>query len=202
MLQSRGFPKTGILFVSFRNEPLGVRGINEAIKSIVARAFTTRAKEWHTKYLRDAFMNGLEKAKIPTELKDAFVGHQRAGARKEYGIAEDTITTLYTEAFKFLTINGHGQTSRKVDELDTKLRQNDTVLQAMSTTLNSIVQTQAKSVTALNELGTDLKDVISSLLEIARQNPTANIEPTIQKLTTIKNKKRQITQTLNTEQTP
>jgi uncharacterized coiled-coil protein SlyX len=106
------------------------------------------------------------------------------------------------EAFKYLTINGFGQTSRRVEELDTKLRQTDNVLQAMSTTLNTLIQTQDKSATTLNELGTDLKAVIGSLIEIARQNPTANTEPTTQKLTAIKNKKRQITQALKPEQNP
>jgi integrase len=120
MLQSRGFPKQGYLFVSFRNEQLGVRGINEAMKSIVAKAYNGKSELWKTKHLRDAFMNALEKARIPTELKDAFVGHMRQGARKEYGISEDTIKSLYAEAFKFLTVNGFGSTSRKVEEIETK----------------------------------------------------------------------------------
>jgi site-specific recombinase XerD len=118
MLQSRGFPKEGYLFVSFRDQQLGVRGINDALKEIVSRAFNGRAKEWQTKHLRDAFMNGLLQAKIPQEVKDAFVGHQRQGARKDYAITELTIKTAYIDAFKFLTVNGFGSQSRKIEEID------------------------------------------------------------------------------------
>lgn len=123
MLQSRGFPKEGYLFISFRGEQLGVRGINDAMKEIVRRAFNGKAKEWMTKHLRDSFMNACEKAKIAQEIKDAMVGHQRQGARKEYGIAEDTIKTLYQDAFKNLTVNGYGNQSRKLEEFNTKLQQ-------------------------------------------------------------------------------
>ena len=117
MLQSRGFPKTGFLFVSFRDQQLGVRGINDSMKEIVNRAYNGRSKEWQTKHLRDAFMNGLQQAKIPAELKDTFVGHQRQGARKDYAITELTIKLAYTDAFKFLTINGYGSQSRKIEEI-------------------------------------------------------------------------------------
>jgi len=119
MLQSREFPKTGYLFVSFRGEQLGVRGINDALKEIVSRAFNGRAKEWQTKHLRDAFMNGLLQAKLPQEIKDAMVGHQRQGARKDYAITELTIKTAYIDAFKFLTVNGFSSQSRKIEEIDT-----------------------------------------------------------------------------------
>jgi site-specific recombinase XerD len=118
MLQSRGFPKTGPLFVSFRDQQLGVRGINDAMKEIVTRAFNGKVKDWKTKHFRDAFMNGLLQAKIPQEVKDAFVGHQRHGARKDYAITELTIKTAYTDAFKFLTVNGFGSQSRKIEEID------------------------------------------------------------------------------------
>ena len=86
MLQSRGFPQKGALFVSFRNQPLGVRGLNDAVKEVVARAFSAKAKEWQTKHLRDAFMNGLLQARLPQELKDVMVGHKRLGARDSYAI--------------------------------------------------------------------------------------------------------------------
>lgn len=120
MLQSRGFPQEGYLFVSFRNQPLGVRGINDAMKEIVARAFNGKAKEWQTKHLRDAFMNGLLQARLPQELKDAMVGHKRQGARDSYAITEVTVKTAYSESFKFLTINGFGSTNRKIEELNQK----------------------------------------------------------------------------------
>jgi site-specific recombinase XerD len=120
MLQSRGFPQKGTLFVSFRSQPLGVRGINDAVKEVVARAFSAKAKAWQTKHLRDAFMNGLLQARLPQELKDVMVGHKRQGARDSYAITELTIKTAYQESFKFLTINGYGSANRKLEELSQK----------------------------------------------------------------------------------
>ena len=120
MLQSRGFPKEGYLFVSFRGEQLGVRGINDMLKAVVTKAFNGKAKLWKTKNLRDAFMNGLHQGKISTEMKDSFCGHKREGAKNDYAITELTVKTAYSEAFKFLTINGYGSQSRKLEEIDAK----------------------------------------------------------------------------------
>ena len=120
MLQSRGFPKTGFLFVSFRGEQLGVRGINDMLKAVVQKGFNGKSKDWKTKHLRDAFMNGLHQGKVTQEVKDSMVGHKREGARNDYAITELTIKTAYSEAFKYLTINGYGSQSRKVEELAQK----------------------------------------------------------------------------------
>jgi len=128
MLQNRGYPKEGCLFVSFRGEQLGVRGINEAIKSIVTKAFNGRVKEWQTKHLRDAYMNALQQAKIPTELKDAMVGHKREGAKASYGITQQTIKQLYAEAFPYLTVNGFASQDRKIEELQAKMNEDKQAL--------------------------------------------------------------------------
>jgi integrase len=133
MLQSRGFPKSGYLFVSFRGEQLGVRGINDMLKSVVSKGFNGKAKDWKTKHLRDAFMNGLLQAKITQEVKDAMVGHQRQGARKDYAITELTIKTAYVDAFKYLTINGYGSQSRKLEELQKKQEEDRQKLEAKMT---------------------------------------------------------------------
>jgi site-specific recombinase XerD len=137
MLQSRGFPKTGYLFVSFRDQQLGVRGINDALKEIVTRAFNGRVSEWKTKHLRDAFMNALHQAKIPAEIKDAFVGHQRQGARKDYAITELTIKTAYQDAFKFLTVNGFGSTNRKIEEIDSIVGKQQRQIEELTQQLNT-----------------------------------------------------------------
>lgn len=100
MLQSRGFPKTGYLFVSFRGEQLGVRGINDMLKAVVQKGFNGKSKDWKTKHLRDAFMNGLHQGKVSPELKDAFVGHHRQGARNDYAITELSIKTAYARCFQ------------------------------------------------------------------------------------------------------
>jgi len=163
MLQSRGFPKSGFLFVSFRNEQLGVRGINEAMKSIVAKAYNGKSELWKTKHLRDAFMNGLEKAKVSDEMKSCFVGHQRQGARKEYAVTEDTIKSLYQETFKHLTVNGFGSTSRKVEELETKFTQ----------TTSELAQTIAQLTTENRQFKQELvkmSDAINFLVEDLGKN--------------------------------
>lgn len=116
MLQSRGFPKEGWLFVSFRDQQLGVRFINEMLKGVVTKGFNGKAEQWKTKHLRDAFMNGLLQAKVTQELKDSMVGHKRQGARDDYAITELTVKTAYESAFKFLTVNGYGSQSRKLEE--------------------------------------------------------------------------------------
>jgi len=120
MLQSRGFPKEGYLFVSFRGEQLGVRGINDTLKAVVKKAFNGKSELWKTKHLRDAFMNGLHQAKITQEIKDSMVGHKREGARNDYAITELTVKTAYAECFKFLTINGYGSQSRKLEQIEQK----------------------------------------------------------------------------------
>jgi chromosome segregation ATPase len=129
MLQSRGFPKSGYLFVSFRGEQLGVRGINDMLKAVVTKGFNGKAKEWKTKHLRDAFMNALLQGKITQEVKDAMVGHKRQGARNDYAITELTVKTAYAEAFKYLTINGYGSQSRKLEELQKQLNEDKAKLE-------------------------------------------------------------------------
>jgi len=137
MLQSRGFPKEGYLFVSFRDQQLGVRGISDALKEIVSRAFNGRVKEWQTKHLRDAFMNALHQAKVPAEIKDSMVGHQRQGARANYAITELTIKTAYQDAFKFLTINGFGSQNRKIEEIDSIVGKQQRQIEELTQQLNT-----------------------------------------------------------------
>jgi site-specific recombinase XerD len=123
MLQNRSYPKSGFLFVSFRDKPLEVRGINEMLKAVVKKSFNGKSELWKTKHLRDAFMNAVLQAKTPQEVKDCMVGHMRQGARNDYAINELTIKTAYLEAFKFLTINGYGSQSRKLEELQKQIQE-------------------------------------------------------------------------------
>jgi integrase len=144
-LQSRGFPNKGRLFVSFRGLPLDVREINMAVRNMVQVAFNGRIKEWQTKHLRDAYMNGLEMGKLTQEVKDAMVGHQRSGARKEYGISEQTIKAMYRDVFKFLTINGYGSTSRKIEELESKFdTQNRAMVETITRLQNQLTEIEGK----------------------------------------------------------
>jgi len=163
MLQSRGFSKEGYLFVSFRDKPLEVRGINEAMKSIVSKAFNGRVKEWQTKHLRDAYMNALQQAKIPTEMKDAMVGHKREGAKASYGLTEQTIRQLYAEAFPYLTVNGFASQDRKLEELTLKMQEDKEVLTNLITEqqkkIESLETTQKQLTKALDLIATELERI-------------------------------------------
>lgn len=153
-LQSRGFPKKGWLFVSFRGKKLGVRGINDMLKGVVEKGFNGKVKEWKTKHLRDAFMNGLLQAKITQEVKDAMVGHKRQGAREDYAITEQTVRVAYESAFKFLTVNGFGQTSRRVEELEHKFDAQTKTLMEMLTEMreeNKVLKLELQEYKAKND---------------------------------------------------
>jgi hypothetical protein len=151
-LQSRGFPKEGYLFESFRDQQLGVRGINDMLKRVVEKGFNGRVKEWKTKHLRDAFMNGLLQAKITQEVKDSMVGHKREGAREDYAITEQTIRVAYESAFKFLTVNGFGQTSRRVEELEKKFDAQTKTLMEMLTDMREENKALRQELTEKNRL--------------------------------------------------
>jgi len=118
MLQNRGYPRKGYLFISHKKEQFTPRFINDMLKGLVKNTFPDKATLWKTKHLRDAFMNGLLQAKIPGELKDSMVGHKRSGAKSFYGLTEETIKQTYDSAFKFLTVNGVGSTSRKLEQVE------------------------------------------------------------------------------------
>ena len=136
MLEQRGFPHQGSLFVSFRGKPLDVREIHLAMKETVKRAFTQKAKEWKTKNLRDSYKNGLVQAKIPQEAIDCMFGHQRKGARKSYELTEPTTRMMYGEAFTFFRINGFSSTTR-IDQLEKEFKEG---MGTLSETLTKEIQ--------------------------------------------------------------
>jgi site-specific recombinase XerD len=156
MLQNRGYPKEGYLFVSFRDNPLEVRGINDMLKAVVKNGFNGKSKLWKTKHLRDAFMNALLRARLTQEVKDAMVGHKRQGARNDYAITELTIKTGYAEAFKYLTINGYGSQSRKIEELNQKF-------DAQTRTLTEIIIELKEESKALREENKKVNEKIEML---------------------------------------
>jgi hypothetical protein len=113
MLQERGNPSEGYLFVSTtkgKDDKLEVRSINTAMKNLAEKAFGSnneKAKEFKTKSLRSFYNSALLRANIqPQELKDLMMGHQRRGARKKYDYDEITIKEAYQRAFEHLSING------------------------------------------------------------------------------------------------
>jgi integrase len=127
-LQDRGFPRKGFLFTSAKGRQFTPRFINDMLKSIVEHHLSYKQAEWKTKHLRDSYMNGLLMAKVTQELKDAMVGHKRKGARASYGIAEQTVRQAYDSAFRFLTVNGVGSSTRKIDALIEKQKQDTLAL--------------------------------------------------------------------------
>lgn len=151
MLKERGFPKEGFLFVSFRDKPLGTRGINDAMKSIVERAFPNRVEEWQTKNLRDSYKAGLLSANITEELVDLMFGHKRKGAKSHYGspeVLEQPITEAYKKAFKWLQINGY--TTQTVQAR--QFKQLEQKLDSTATTLSEIVTKQQNKINELTSV--------------------------------------------------
>ncbi len=165
MLQQRGFPKEGSLFVSMKQQrTLDVREIHDILKQLVERAFNGKVKLWKTKHLRDAFMNALLQARIPQEVKDSMVGHKREGAREAYGLTEQTIKTAYSEGFKFLTINGFGSQSRKIEELEKQFtEQLRTMTQIMTELKNENVQLKAQQNQTMTEMTTTFKTLTARI---------------------------------------
>jgi hypothetical protein len=111
MLQERGNPEKGFLFVSQtkgKGEQLEVRSINEAMKALAQKTFSLeKAKEFKTKTLRSFYNSALLRAGVsPQELKDLMFGHGRKGARGHYDYDELTIKEAYGKVFEHLSING------------------------------------------------------------------------------------------------
>lgn len=117
MLQERGNPKEGYLFVptTFVAEKkregdaqLETRSINDAMKGLAEKAFSPeKAKEFQTKKLRSFYNSALLRANVqPQEIKDLMMGHGRKGARGHYDYDEATIKENYAKAFEHLSING------------------------------------------------------------------------------------------------
>ena len=157
MLQNRGFPKTGFLFLSHKNEQFTPRFINTMIKDIVEHHLSYKTLTWKTKHLRDAFMSALRRAKIPQELKDTMVGHQRSGARASYQVTQIEITEAYDSAFKYLSVNGVGSSTRKIDALIEKQQQDKTELAEQ---ISELRQQNKLLLKALNtKLGINIKEL-------------------------------------------
>lgn len=138
MLRERGEAKEGALFVSEKGKRLSVRFINEAIKRIAKKTFgVEKAKTFYTKNLRDAYKNGLLRAKLTTEVVDKMFGHKRSGSKEAYQLEQALIEESYEVAFRFLSIN-HGLQSKKD-------------LQRVEQVVTGLSQTVAKLTTQLDE---------------------------------------------------
>jgi integrase len=111
MLQERGNPASGFLFVSQtkgKGDQLETRSINDAMKALAQKSFSQeKAKEFKTKALRSFYNSALLRASVsPQELKDLMFGHGRKGARGHYDYDEQTIKEAYGKVFEHVSING------------------------------------------------------------------------------------------------
>src|SRR3972149_1415009 len=113
MLQERGNPKEGALFMSQKGERLTTRFINDAIKAMVVKTYgQEQADKFKTKSLRDAYNDALLRANLTQEIKDTLFGHMRSGAKERYAISQATIIDAFNKAFQYLSVN-HGTQARK-----------------------------------------------------------------------------------------
>jgi hypothetical protein len=101
-------------------------------------------------------MNALLQARLTQEVKDAMVGHKREGARNDYAITELTIKTSYSEAFRYLTINGYGSQARKLVELQKKQEEDrirlETKLQDDHETLITVIKNQNNQMEMMKDI--------------------------------------------------
>jgi len=165
-LQSRGFPKEGYLFETQKNEPMTIRALNDMFKALVESGFKGRSSEWQTPKLRDAFMNALLKAQVTQEVKDVMVGHKRLGARENYEITEDTIRESYLNTFRFLTINGFGSTSRKVEELEVRFTEQ---IRAMTQIITDLQKENAYLKTQLAQHGNSINEMLNNFTDLNKR---------------------------------
>lgn len=153
MLQERGNPEKGYLFVSTtkdKGKQLEVRSISEAMKDLAVKTFgKEKAKLFQTKALRSFYNSALLRASIqPQELKDLMMGHGRKGARGHYDFDEETIKQNYAKAFENLSINGL-QSRTDIAKLKTEF----------SETKGQLADMIAKQQNKNDELKSDLKTV-------------------------------------------
>ena len=118
------------LFMTHKGERLDTRFLNDAIKKLADKALAPeRASQFKTKSLRDSYNTALLEAEIQQEIKDILFGHMRLDARGNYAFTEEIIRQAYLKAFKKMSINGHRQTKKAIEQLEAKF---DTNLEVMS----------------------------------------------------------------------
>jgi site-specific recombinase XerD len=160
MLEERGNPTKGALFISQKGQRLTTRFINDAITQMVTKTYgAERAKEFKTKSLRDAYNDALLRANLTQEIKDTMFGHKRSGAKEKYAVSQATIIDAYNRAFQYLSVN-HGTQARKdFEELSKKIKQmeenHDKTLMNLNTLLEKQQNRMEKLEAKLESLGVD-----------------------------------------------
>jgi site-specific recombinase XerD/uncharacterized coiled-coil protein SlyX len=175
MLQERGNPTTGALFISQKGERLTTRFINDAIKCMVEKTYgPEQTEKFKTKSLRDAYNDALLRANLTQEIKDTLFGHKREGAKEKYAISQATIIDAYNKAFQFLSVN-HGTQARKDIEV---MRQQVIEMRDNSdktlANLNHIIEQQQKQMeqqqAQIEEVSARMNAIYEGTLKFEKEN--------------------------------
>jgi integrase len=160
MLQARGFPKKGALFVSHKGDRLSVRFIHDALKRVCKKALPEQAKDFETKSLRDAYHDALARAEIKEGIAKRMFGHKPQGAEASYYVSPATIKEAYSKAFKYLTINSGRREREVIEKLTTKLDSIETRNEALQKTIVHLMKELAdKGVLSKKALEGALKEI-------------------------------------------
>jgi site-specific recombinase XerD len=153
MLEERGCPTEGALFISQKGQRLTTRFINDAVKVMVEKTYGKEdAEKFKTKSLRDAYNDALLRANLTQEIKDTLFGHKRSGAKEKYAISQQTIIDAYNKAFQFLTVN-HGTQARKDIE----------VMRGEMIKMSQLVVKMSEETVKLREENKQLKEQVTEL---------------------------------------
>lgn len=105
MLNSRGNPKEGALFISHKKKRLTSRCIHEALNGLTEKLVEAGHKQFEgfqTRHLRDLFDDAVARARLSQKTEDRLMGHKLAGARADYLLAQSTIVEGYLSAYRYL----------------------------------------------------------------------------------------------------
>jgi site-specific recombinase XerD len=162
MLEERGNPIKGALFLSQKGKRLTTRFINDVVKTMVTKTYgAEEAEKFKTKSLRDAYNDALLRANLTQEVKDTLFGHKRKGAKDRYAISQATVIDAYNKAFQYLSVN-HGTQARKDIE----------VIRQKTNNLTNVIAQQQKQIQELTQkLNTFTALLIKAGLE-AEENKT------------------------------
>jgi len=120
MLELRGSPKKGPLFLSNHNNRLKPSMIKEIIVNIASKT----NMDFTPKCFRDFFKTGLRKAQIDNELQDWIMGH-KGSVGKGYGdVGPEELRSQYMKALPFLSVNGFSmQPKNEVERLSSRVKE-------------------------------------------------------------------------------
>jgi site-specific recombinase XerD len=167
MLQERGNPEKGALFITQKNRRFETRFIREALQRLAKKA---QIQNFQPKDLRDAYHDALQRANINAQVIDRMMGHSLGGARDSYKISSYTIVEAYQKAFPYLTVNHN----RREREDTVALKQQISQLQSvMQTTLQQLQETRDEKnheISSLNERIDTMQQFLNAFASIMQKH--------------------------------